>query len=522
MGKKKSAVIIAFMAALIVVLCFFCVVSFPQADGIGFFNSAVSMTAKDATLGGTLVDGTNYYGGGYTAVYYPEGVISSKQYEDDLAAYTDDDARQEYVDRYVKSGSVYLDKEAEIGEDKISVCDEEGNVTEEFGEAFETALASIKARCEAFASDGVRVDLQDGYTVRIFLPQSFIDQGAGDVMTSNGSIFADVFTSLSAMGEFTVSYGTSSDGTGAAQLLPETNVRGAVIGDYIGGVSTRTGVDGTDYVVISFKGDARTIVADATADAESTSGYLFFNVGTTSAVSLTVSTPIDQDTLYISGGSLSGRSADVRAIVLSDALTGATTDLTFTIGDYTMNEALFGDSALLLVYIAFAVCFVGMMLFFFIRYGLLGFAHLFSYLLFLFPMLLCIWAIPFLYIGVGTVIALLLASVLLSVTNAVSFEYARKEYALGKTIASSVKLGYKKCFWHLFDLHIVAALLSFVVYGIALTNLSVFAFVLGLGTVFSGICSLGIGRLAWATMMSFTSRKGDFCRFKRSEVEEDD
>ena len=57
----------------------------------------------------------------------------------------------------------------------------------------------------------------------------------------------------------------------------------------------------------------------------------------------------------------------------------------------------------------------------------------------------------------------MLASVLLCVSNAVTFESARKEYALGKTMTSSVKTGYKKCFWKLFDLHIVVAIIAFLV-----------------------------------------------------------
>ena len=89
-------------------------------------------------------------------------------------------------------------------------------------------------------------------------------------------------------------------------------------------------------------------------------------------------------------------------------------------------------------------------------------------------------------------------------------------------MTSSVKEGYKKSFWHVFDLHIVIAVLSFIVYGIGLSNLSLFAFILGLGTIFSGLACLGLNRLTWAAMMSFTPKKGAFCNFKREEVEDDD
>ena len=510
MGKKKSALIIALMAALIVVLCFFSVVSFPYGDGINFFNSAVSMTGKDATLGGYLIDGTHYYGGGYSAVYYPEGVISSKQYEDDLAVLTGD-ACTEYEDKYVQYGSLYLEKE--------TVCDGGTAPTEEFKASFASAVSALKERYGALGGKDVRLDVKDGLTVQIFLPQNLTGQTTGTAADGNGAVFSDLFTTLSYTGEFTVSYG--SDASSATQILPE-NKRDVTIHDYVKSASVRSAADGTTYVVISFTKAGREAIKSATAGAGDSQATMFFNVGDNQAISLSVSEQIDQSALYISGGSLTGKVAQARAIVLANVLGGTQTDLSFNVGDYYFHEALFGNNALLLIYIAFGVCFVGMMLFFFIRYGKLGFAHLFSYLLFLFPVLLCVWAISFLGIGVDTVLALTIASVLLSMSNAAAYEYARKDYALGKTMASSVKAGYKKCFWHVFDLHVVIAILSFIVYGIGIAGLSTFGFVLGLATAFSGVCSLAINRLSWATMMAFTDRKGAFCRFKREEVEDDD
>ena len=159
-------------------------------------------------------------------------------------------------------------------------------------------------------------------------------------------------------------------------------------------------------------------------------------------------------------------------------------------------RALYGDSALVYMYIAFGVLFVAMMVFFFVRYGLLGFVHLYTYLLFLLVTLLCMWSLSFITISTGTFAAVLLASVLLSASQAIVYENARKEYAAGKTVAAAVKNAYKKCFWHIFDLHIVVAGVSFITYAIALTQLSGFAFMLGLCTLFSGICALAVGLLA--------------------------
>ena len=88
-------------------------------------------------------------------------------------------------------------------------------------------------------------------------------------------------------------------------------------------------------------------------------------------------------------------------------------------------------------------------------------------------------------------------------------------------MTSSVKTGYKKCFWKLFDLHIVVALIAFLVYAIALTGLQTAAFVLGLGTLFSGVATLLVNRFGWAVMMGTSKQPGKFCNFKREEVEDE-
>ena len=115
-----------------------------------------------------------------------------------------------------------------------------------------------------------------------------------------------------------------------------------------------------------------------------------------------------------------------------------------------------------------------------------------------------------------------LGALTLSVSDAMAYEYARKEFASGKTMAFAVKAGYKKCFWHIFDAHIVLAALGFITYFIALTELSVFAFTLGIAMFFAGLCTLAVDRFCWYIMMPFAKDKAKFCRFKREEVEEDD
>lgn len=493
MGKVKSVICLILMTILIAGLCLVCTLSFEMPNSNNYYNSVLSMMDKDAGLGNVLIDGDHTVGGAYTAVYYPEGVISSEEYTKNLGAFTDEQEKKDYEDRYQASeeGSVYFEREI--------VLDEEGKVSESFSASFGKAVASMKERFGLSRIDGLEMKVADGYTIRVTVP----------AMESAAFFLLDAF---SYTGEFTVSYG--SELHTATKIMPRTEKE--TINDYIKGSHSQT-VNGTSYVVIDFTEKGRQALYDASAS----STTVFFQVGENQVIGLTVSEQINEPTLYISGY-YTDATASAVSILINDALNGESTDLSFTVGGVYRADGYFGGSALTALYIAFGVCFVLMAAFFFIRYHLLGFAHLYAFLIYLIAMVLCLYYIPFLYLSVGVFIAVMLVGALLSVSNAIAYEYARKEYALGKTMTSSVKTGYKKCFWHIFDLHIALAVFGFLVYFIAVTELSTFGFVLGLGTVFAGLCTLAVNRFCWAIMMELGKDKGKFCNFKREEAEIDE
>ena len=501
MRKKKSVILLVIYTLVIAALCFICTVSFSYGtDNLYTFSSVMRMMEKDADLGlayGANAEAGAYLGGGYSAVYYPEGVISAKEYADNIEGMSEDEAA-EYAADYVRypdeSGSVYLEKGI--------ACDENGAMTDSFREAFSSALATVTARYAGLRVDGARVEAVGDYAIGVFLPAMM------DGEYTAVSLFA--YT-----GELDVRSGSDeASATSIFTIRPNQTIR-----DYVQRVTSRTGGD-TAYVEFVFTDAGREALATATAGAADTAVTLYFFVGDTSVLSLSVSEVYDQNTLYISG-SYTAETANTVAVLFSTALDGTEEDLTLTPADAYFHTALYGGSALIMLYVTFGVFFVAMMAFFFIRYRRLGFVHLYTYLLFLFAMILCGWSIPFLYLSVETFLAFLLTSVLLCVSNAVTFESARREYALGKTMATCVKTGYKKCFWKLFDAHIVVAVIGFLVYAIALTSLQTAGFVLGLGAAFSGIATLAVNRFGWAVMMGTSKRQGAFCNFKREETEDE-
>lgn len=499
MGKKKSIAFLILTTILLIGLCFVCTVSFHYGtDNMYTFNSIVSMMGKDAVLGGTLADGETYVGGGYSAVYYPDGVLTVDAYEENLAA-LDGDEKTAYAADHVRypdaNGPLYLAKE-NVGED--------GKPTPEFTEGFQTGVRVLVSRLKGLKAEGVRLDVCDDYTVRVFLPDGVGSQ-------------AVIFTYFAYTGDFSLRYGTDADSASPLSMKSTETVR-----DYVKSVKAVTR-QGTSYVAVAFTAKGRKAVADWSEGASDSAATLFMFVGDNQMLGLSVSSQIDQSTLYISNPSapFSAGTAKAIALTMNTALNGESVPLTFTADEAVKTQAQFGDLALILAYAAFGAAFLGMMIFFFVRYKLLAFAHLYSFLFYLFAMILCVWAIPFLHFGLESLIAVALGGVILSVSDALAYEYARQYVATSKTVETAVKMSYGRSFWQVFDLHVILALFGFIAYFAAMTQLAVFAFTFALGVVFSALCTIAVNRFHWAIMMALASNdaaKARFCNFETGTV----
>ena len=486
MSKKKSAALFVLITIILAVLCVWCTVSFEA--GVNDVHSVISIINKDTSLGG-----------GYTTVYYPEGVISAEDYEANLTAFGagQESEKEDYIDSYVAygTGAVYLEKDVVIDEDT-------NEVSEEFKAAFADAAKALTERFETRGLEGTRVEVCDGYTIRVTVPE-FLESSSG------------LFNYFSYTGDFKIAYGTEDD------VIIE-GTKKADIREYVTGASSYS-VNGASYVIVNFTPEGRSIIktqtATASADSEAT---LYFMIGGETVVDLSVEGQIDMDSLYISGGFTEDTAAEI-AIVIDNAVNGTRTDLALEAGEVQTHETPAGGAnTMLFVYIGLGVLLLAMAVFFFVRYHGLGLVHLYSYLTYAVCMAMCLAFINFLQLGLGTLVAIVLSSVLLCVSNAVTFEYAKKEYELGKMMAASVKTGYQKCFWHLFDLHIILALAAFLVSAIALAELQTAAFVFAIGVLFSGALSLCVTRFYWAITMQFSKKQGAFCNFRRGEDVEDE
>ena len=189
MGKKKSVVLMVLLTIVIVVLCGLMLVPFPVSETDSW---------KPPVL---RYDLSTDLGGGYYAYYYPEGVIPE----------TEDFESGKTADDYLKVGSLYLSKDAELG------IVEDGEVTQDFKDAFDAAAKAITARYESKSALGngyseSRVSIVDNYSIRVELPMAASDQDNADVNKASATLSLFSYT-----GEMTLEKGTST----ASELVEE-------------------------------------------------------------------------------------------------------------------------------------------------------------------------------------------------------------------------------------------------------------------------------------------------------------
>lgn len=524
MKKTASTVMTVVISLVIVILSLMCVVSCPVPYfGYGIpqeYNSVVSVINKGADLSG-----------GYTATYYPEGIISAKEFDSSVkqykAIYTaaeqsgsavqQESVRQqwkEYAEKYVAwTGSAVETVSEELPEsaannavmymEKNTVCEKNGSswsVTDDFKADFDNAVNVMTMRFDKKNLSGLSVAKVNGYSIRVDVPYTVSD-------------YETLFNQMGYGGDFYLK-GASSERV----LLPKTN---NLISKYV--KSASSGASGeTGYVTIEMTSEGReelkTITSTIAADTENQ--VLYFNVGDNQLISLTVTEELDNRTLAISG-SYTPETAENVGIIIQSCIEQGGIALTLK-ADVSEISVESTDSVMLAIYIIIGVAILAMAIFSIVRYRGLGVAHVFGYLSYLICMLMFIAFLPDMVLSSGGLLALLLTSVLCVCTNYYVYEAVRKEFDNGKTLDSAIKDGYKRTAAGVWDTHILLLVMSIVLFFISVGEMVPFAHIFGLGVLMSGIVVL-LTRFYWYCMRGLLDRSQQykFCGFKR-EVNFDD
>lgn len=290
------------------------------------------------------------------------------------------------------------------------------------------------------------------------------------------------------IGEPTPLYMTLTEGTSAEARIVGTDINDVQVsyqrddsGEYKYGVS------------LKFTDEGAKKFADLTGDAANGDKKIYIylgEIGESADLTLTCEQKITGGQTFISGSFETYQDAQNYALQIMSG----TFNVSLELLESSVISATLGSQALKLAIIG---GFVGLLLIMFVmwwRYGDFGLLASLALVIYLILMLFFLQAISFVQLTLPG-----LAGIILSIGMAVDgtiiiFERFRDEYRSGKKIPLSVKTGFKRAFWPIFDSNITTILTAVVLLILGTASIQGFAITLLIGIVLSMFMNLVVLR----------------------------
>lgn len=265
-------------------------------------------------------------------------------------------------------------------------------------------------------------------------------------------------------------------------------------GDYVYGVS------------VTFTKEGAKKFADLTGEAASGDKKIYIYLGEiddSADMQLTCKKKITGGSTFISGSFNTMKDAEDYALKIMSG----TFNVELELLESSVVSATLGGQALKLAIIGGFVGMFLIMLILWLRYGDFGFLASFALVMYTVLMLFFLQAISFVQLTLPG-----LAGIILSIGMAVDgtviiFERVREEYRSGKKIPLSVKIGFKRAFWPIFDSNITTIITALVLYILGTASIQGFAITLLIGIVLSMFMNLVILRFLVKWYLPFNSVK---------------
>ncbi len=507
MGKKKSVVLMTLITIVMLVLC--AVVAFPKvtvpgSNGIEKWNPAVLQYDL----------GSEFSGGHYT-YYYPNGVISETEYQNNVEA-LEGEEEQEYKDSYVRYGEtgLYLSTNEEDG------IFTEGNLTEVsegFKKAFDEAVALVNARFAArakYTGSTYRVAVVDDYAIRVDLSASEISKEM-----SSASYASQAFAQYANVGKLTFKIGED--------LVDELKDDDAKITDLIDEVYVKTQYE-IAYVKMTFT-DAGEEMLKAFNNSEDTELVLYIGDSQLLSISKDVITDKNEVELGVQYEEQSLYAESVCVLINSAMENGGvyingneTTPFLMTVGEVRTYDPIYGDT-LVWVYVGILAVIVLAAIIAIVKMGGFGTMNVYASVSYSIITALCYAFISggVFVVSLASIFVFLAGLALVNVLHVYIYNAIKAEVKLGKTVASSVKGGYKKTLWNIIDIYAVL-LFGAVALLIGVASLNTIACQAIICILAGGFCTLLWGRFINLLLLSASKDKYKYFRLVREDDDDEE
>lgn len=491
MGKKKSVVLMVLLTIVIFALC--AITAFPAfpVGKVQKWNPAVLQYDFGADLGG-----------GYYAYYYPKGVKSEAEFND-----LDDEAKSGYAK---DEGGLYLSKDEDD-----NVLDADGNVTEEFKNAFKAATDEICARYAKKQYSDFKVAVVNNYALRVELP-AYENSKNGDA----SSYVSQTIRLFAMTGELSIA---ETDGTTETTVeeLKDNEITDLIKEIYLDKVQN------VMYLRVKFTDLGKEMVKDfVSSSSSSSSASMNLKIGDQTLLQVGTSYITDNNNIYYPLTNDSEvRHAETLEILLNSAMKGGF-DIEFTsVTDSEIRafDSVYGDNVVLYLYIMLLVAMIAIAAYAIVKMGRYGVVNLYTMLTYFIITALCFAFISkgVFEVSLGTVLIFLAGLVLTTVLNSHVYHAIKSEFLLGKTVESSVKAGYKKTLLGIVDIYAVL-LLGGIALLIGCAGLYTFALQAIICIVTGAFINLLWSRAINYVFLSASKNKHKYFRFVRAEEEDDE
>ena len=513
MGKKKSVVLMTLITIVIVVLSVitaFPAFTIPGTNGVKKWNPAVLQYDL----------GTDF-SGGYYAYYYPQGVITEKEYNENLKALVGDE-KTEYEESYKKYGttSLYLSTNPDDG---IYTEENKQTVTAGFQTAFAQAVELISERFEERAvktGSDFRVSVVDDYAIRVQVSdvEATKELSASEYVSQAFSLFSLTDKLYLLKGDKVVD-----------ALMDE----GAHIKDLIKSVSVKTQYE-VAQLKITFTTEGKKLLKELKDDSSAT-------------LELAIGKGADRKTLFqINSQVINTKDevfygvryeeeklyADTLCVLINTAMEkggicmndNETTPFAFNTlagNEIRVYEPAYGDTFVWVLLGVLAVI-VAVSVLAIVKMGGFGVMNLYTTLTYFLAAALCFAFISggVFPVTVGSIFVFLAGLALINVLNAYIYKAIAKEVSLGKTVVSSVKTGYNKTLLNIVDVYAVL-LLGAIALLIGAAGMGAIATQAIICVVAGAFCNLVWGRVINLMLLSASKDKYKYFRFVREDDDDE-
>lgn len=334
---------------------------------------------------------------------------------------------------------------------------------EQSSETIANAIEILRKRLDDKGYTEAVISEQDGNRIRVEIPQIDDDGSVLEVIGQTGKL-------------------TFKDGTGKEWLNGEDHIKDAYV--------AQDTQNGGFLVVLNFTSAGKSKFATATKTVYGSDDQkLYIYLGDSLVSSPSVSGEIVSDSAQIEGYSDYEEALSIASVIKSGRL-----PIEYTVSESRSISPKLGENALSSVLIMGAIALAVVFVIMLVRYRGLGIASDIALAIYVLLYIIFLAIIPNIQLTLPGIAGILLSIGMAVDANIVIFERIREEYAMNKTIETSVKQGFKHAVITVLDSNITTIFAAVVLWIICPGTIKGFAITLFIGIVLSLVASIFITR----------------------------